>query len=118
MEKLTDIMFHLDTVICLLMTIVPGLIIFYIDHYVGWPIKNTKKGEQTMKNEYIIVGDVENLGTCLIYVCGTSREWADKLLDRMLNNPTEDDIKAMKGFTNLKVEEVPPEDCWWNGDLD
>lgn len=71
-----------------------------------------------MKNEYIIVGDVENLGTCLVCLCGTSRDWADKVLDRMLNNPTENDIKSMKGFTNLKVEEVPPEDCWWNGDLD
>lgn len=71
-----------------------------------------------MKNEYTIVGDVEGLGTCLIYVCGTSRKWAEKVLDRMLNNPTEDDIKAMKGFTNLKVKEVAPKDCWWNDNLD
>lgn len=69
-------------------------------------------------NEYIIVGDVAQLGECLIYVCGTSCEWADKLLDRMLNNPTENDIRAMKGHTNLRVKEVSAEDCWWNGKLD
>ena len=71
-----------------------------------------------MKNEYIIVGDVENLGTCLVRLCGTSRKWAEQVLDRMLNNPTEDDIKSMKGHINLRVEEVEPKDCWWNGDLD
>ena len=69
-------------------------------------------------NEYVIVGDTKEFKECLIYVCGTSRDWAEKLLDRMLNNPTENDLRAMKDHTNLKVEEVPPEDCWWNGNLD
>lgn len=68
--------------------------------------------------EYIIVGDIEKLGTCLIYTCGKSRDWANKILDRMLNNPTEQDIKEVAKFTNIRVKEVPPEDCWWNGNLD
>lgn len=69
-------------------------------------------------NEYIIIGDTERYEGCLVCVCGTSLDWANKVLDRMLNNPTDNDKLLMQGHTNLRVKEVPPEDCWWNGNLD
>lgn len=68
--------------------------------------------------EYVIVGDVNGIRDCLIYVCGFSLEHAKRVLDRMLNNPTEDDKKAMVGHTNLKIREVNSMDCWWNYNCD
>lgn len=63
--------------------------------------------------EYIIVGDTDKYKECLIYVC-FSKENAEKVLDRVLNNPTEDDLRMTKGHTNLKVIGIPDRDCWWN----
>jgi hypothetical protein len=39
-------------------------------------------------------------------------------LYRMLNNPTDNDKRIIRGHTNLRIEEVSEEDCWWNGKLD
>ena len=63
-------------------------------------------------NKYIIVGDTEKYKECLIYVCGT-KECAEKVLDQVINNPTDNDLKIIKGHTNLRIKEVPIEECWW-----
>lgn len=68
--------------------------------------------------EYIIVGDNQDYNGCLIYVCGTDQSWAEQVLQRMLNHPTENDIKSMGSCTDLRVEEVLPENCWWNDTTD
>lgn len=65
-------------------------------------------------NEYVIIGDTERYEGCLVCLCGTSFEYAKKVLNRMLNNPTENDKLLTIGHTNLRVEEVVSEDCWWN----
>ena len=65
-------------------------------------------------NEYIIIGDTAEFGACLVYVCGTSRPWAEKTLHKMLTDPTERDKEILQTHSNLRVEEVPAEDCWWN----
>ena len=68
-------------------------------------------------SDYIIVGDTKDYGACLVCVCG-SLDRANDTLYRMLNNPTENDKALMRDHTNLRIEEVPEEDCWWNGKLD
>jgi hypothetical protein len=66
-------------------------------------------------NEYVIVGDLRNYNRdCLVCICGTSLEHANEVLNRMLNNPTESDKNLTTGYTNLRIEEVPEKDCWWN----
>lgn len=68
-----------------------------------------------MNIEYIIVGDTKEYTGCLVYVIGsTSFEEAEQELNRMLNNPTENDKKLMEGHTNLRIKEVDKKDCWWN----
>ena len=47
-------------------------------------------------SEYVIVGDTAQYKGCLIYVCGTSYEHAHSTLNRMLNDPTEEDKKMKK----------------------
>ena len=69
-------------------------------------------------NEYIIIGDTAKYKDCLVYVCGTSRPWAEQVLHKMLTEPTEHDKKILQTHSNLRVEEVPEKDCWWNGNLD
>lgn len=69
-------------------------------------------------NEYVIIGDTENYKDCLVCLCGTSFEHANKVLDKMLNNPTENDKKIMAGHTNLRVKEVSVDDCWWRNGCD
>lgn len=64
--------------------------------------------------EYTIIGDTKKYGPCLIYVCGKNRETAEKTLDRMLNNPDEHDHMAMKGHTNIRINEVEEKQAWWN----
>jgi len=64
--------------------------------------------------DYFIVGDTKRYGTCLIYTCGKSREVAEKVLDRMLNNPNEQDKKELKAHTNIRINEEESENCWWN----
>ena len=68
-------------------------------------------------NEYIIVGDTEKFGECLLYICGT-KENAEKVLDRVINNPTEIDKKLTEGHTNLRIKEVEEKSCWWNYNCD
>ena len=66
-----------------------------------------------MNVEYIIVGDTEKYSSCLIYVVGSSFERAEQTLNRMLNNPNDNDKMAMKGCINFRIEEVASEECWW-----
>lgn len=63
-------------------------------------------------SDYIIIGDTANYKDCLIYVCGSS-ENASRILDRMLNNPTDNDKRIMTDHCDLRIKEVPEEDCWW-----
>lgn len=64
---------------------------------------------------YIIVGDTEKYRGCLVCTCGgKSKEDADKQLERMRKNPTENDKRIMEGHSNLRVEEVAQKDCWWD----
>lgn len=70
-------------------------------------------------NEYIIVGDTEKYDECLVTVCGAAYDDAVKVLERMTNTPTQNDLALMKGHTNLRIKEVEKEDCWWlQGGLD
>ena len=69
-------------------------------------------------SEYIIKGDVDGLGGGLVYVCGSSLDTAQRSLERMLNNPNENDKKLIARHTNLRIKEVPKEECWWNGNCD
>ena len=69
-------------------------------------------------NEYIIVGDTERNKDCLIYICGLSEDRAKEVLDRMINNPTENDKAISKGHTNLRIKEVKEENCWWRHGCD
>lgn len=66
------------------------------------------------KVEYIIVGDTEKYKDCLIYSCGKSKERANEVLNRMLTSPTENDKKLMQSLKDIRIEEVPQEDCFWN----
>lgn len=65
-------------------------------------------------NEYIIIGDTVKFKGCLVYVCGTSRPHTEKVLHRMLTDPTERDKEILQTHSNLRVKEVPADDCWWN----
>jgi hypothetical protein len=64
--------------------------------------------------EYLIVGDTKNYKDCLIYRCGNNRENAEKVLNRVLNNPNNDDKFASKGYFNIRLKEVDSSECWWN----
>lgn len=69
--------------------------------------------------EYIIVGDTEKFKDCLIYTCGVNKSTAEKVLNRILTNPTKDDLHGIKGHTNIRIKEVESEKQWWNqGGLD
>lgn len=68
--------------------------------------------------EYIIKGDTENFNDCLVFTCGTSLERAKEILDRILNNPTENDKRIIRGHKNLRIAEIEDEKCWWNGNCD
>lgn len=64
--------------------------------------------------EYIIVGDVSDGTTCLVSPVGSDLVWAEKVLDRMLNNPTFNDEQLTKGHSNLRIKKLAKEKCWWN----
>lgn len=64
--------------------------------------------------DYYIVGDTKDFGTCLIYTCGKNREHAEKVLDRMLNNPSEQDKEELMAHTNIRIKEEDSDKCWWN----
>ena len=67
--------------------------------------------------EFVIVHDVkgtDKYNGCLMYTCG-DRENAERVLDRILNNPNKEDLRCIsKGYINFRIEEVPDKDCWWN----
>lgn len=54
-------------------------------------------------SEYVIVGDTKNYDGCLVMVCRGDRNFAEKVLQRMLNNPTQNDKRCMEGHTNLRI---------------
>lgn len=68
--------------------------------------------------DYIIVGDTDRYKDCLVCVCGLSEDVANKILHRMLNNPTDDDKRLIKGHKNLRVITTPKEENWWRGNCD
>ena len=68
--------------------------------------------------EYVIAGDTEEYRDCLVCVVGASFDVAKYVLNRMLNNPTEHDQLITKGHTNLRIEKVHKDDCWWNYNCD
>lgn len=63
---------------------------------------------------YIIVGDTKKFKDCLVYVINGNKQFAEQVLDRMLHNPNKNDLEAMKGHTNLRIESTEPKDEWWN----
>jgi hypothetical protein len=71
-----------------------------------------------MNGDYVIVGDTARYEGCLVCVAGSTFEDAKRLLNRMLNNPTENDKKLMSGHTNFRVEFAKESDCWWHGNCD
>ena len=68
--------------------------------------------------EYVIKGDTPRFDNCLVCVCGKSKEYADEVLYKMINNPSDNDKRLIKDHINLRVEEVRDEDCWWNLNCD
>lgn len=68
--------------------------------------------------EYVIVGDSEKYKECLLCCGFKERERAERVLNRMLNNPTRDDEQIMHGMSNICVQEVASADCWWNDKYD
>jgi hypothetical protein len=68
-------------------------------------------------SDYVIAGDTKDYEGCLVCVCCTL-DHANEVLDRMLNNPTDSDKRLMRGHHNLRVAEVPEEDCWWHVNCD
>ena len=64
--------------------------------------------------EYIIVGDTNKFKDCLIYTCGSDKDIAEDYLYRILHEPTENDVKATTGMTNIRIKEVSEENQWWN----
>ena len=71
-----------------------------------------------MKKEYIIVGDTDHFKGCLITLGGTSFEHASQKLSRILNSPTENDKRLIAGHTNIRIETIEDEDCWWKNGCD
>lgn len=69
-------------------------------------------------NKYIIVGDTDKYKDCLICVCGSSEEIADKTLQRMVNTPTDNDKKLIAGHHNLRVLITHEDGCWWQNNCD
>lgn len=68
--------------------------------------------------EFIIVGDTEEFDDCLIYTCGRDRDRAELVLNRIINNPTENDKRVCEGHKNFRIKEVNSKNCWWNYNCD
>lgn len=66
-----------------------------------------------VNSDYIIIGDTDKYEGCLVCVCGKDREIAEKSLRRMIENPTENDKRLIKGHNNLRIKEVAADKCWW-----
>jgi hypothetical protein len=69
-------------------------------------------------DEYVIQGLYGNLGWCLVYTCGRDFEYAHKVLENMLKNPTANDKYLMKDATEFRINKVKGKDCWWNENCD
>ena len=69
-------------------------------------------------DEYIIQGLHSEYGWCLVYTCGIDLDHANTVLDKMLNNPTDNDKHLMKDMTEFRVKKVKGKDCWWNQNCD
>ena len=64
--------------------------------------------------QYIIVGDTEKHKGCLIYpVCG-DRGQAEEVLNRVLTNPTANDLRLIDGMTNIRIDTAEDKECWWD----
>ena len=82
---------------------------------VNYNFFNNKKD---IMKEYVIVGDTKDYKDCLIYRCGDNRKNAEKVLDRVLNNPNDDDKFILKRHFNIRLKEVDNSECWWNDTVD
>ena len=89
----------------------PAQTVAYIDD----PKEATERGYEVYMDagEFVIIGDTEKHRNCLIRPCGTF-ERAKEDLQRMLTNPNENDMALMKGHTNIRIDFVPEQHCWWN----
>lgn len=70
-------------------------------------------GEMKMRKQYYIVGDTKKYKECLIYIVGESYEYAEKVLNRILTNPTEQDKFMLKTHNNIRINSIDTENCWW-----
>ena len=61
--------------------------------------------------KYLIVGDTEYCDYCIVAICNTDRVYAEQVLQQMETNP---DNEISRGYTNLRIEEIPVENCWLN----
>ena len=59
---------------------------------------------------YEIIGVNKKGKDCLVYICNSDKEYADKILDRILNNPTKDDLINTEDLIDLKV--IEDVDSW------
>lgn len=65
--------------------------------------------------QYIVKGDSEKFDDVLVFVIGhCTKEYAEGVLERMINNPTKNDKRIMKNMRNFRIKEVEENDCWWN----
>lgn len=65
---------------------------------------------------YIIVGDTEKYKDCLVSVVHGDINYANEVLDRMLNNPTKNDLILTEGMSNLRVEDDGGHGWWKDGE--
>lgn len=68
--------------------------------------------------DWIITGDTNEYKDCLITVCGRDENAAKTTLNRMLTTPTNNDKRITKEHSNLRLELIKPENCWWRYGLD
>jgi hypothetical protein len=53
-----------------------------------------------------------------VCIAGNTLENAKEVLNRMLNNPTENDKILMSGHTNFRIDFSEEKDCWWHRNCD
>lgn len=69
------------------------------------------------KTEWIVVGDyyiIDGYEESLVCCAGSTEEEAKQTLERMLTNPTKNDIHLIGRGRNLRIKEVFSDECWWN----
>lgn len=85
----------------------------YREMYMEEELKKEYAKEEEKNLEYIIVGTI-NGKESLIKTCFT-KDNAEKVLHRMLNNPDKyDKMDLKKGYTNIRIEATEKKNCWWN----